>query len=267
VASIYGFSRDLEQEADDRAVMLLLDSPYDPTAMAEVLAILRRDYEGLNPRVPTMWSTHPELDERIRLAYARAALLPGRERESDAFALAVRRLRAITIEDYAQDDYPHTAVALAQSFVERYPQDAQARTLLGDAWQSMGAQPQIDPQEWTDRDKRRNLRARTRRTREQRLERALETEDGQAAYTANLAQAEAAYDEALALDGNYAPAYRGLGEVYEKQTNDKAAAEAYLQYVRAAPDAPDRSIVIDRLRALTPRLKDPQPPQSSEEQP
>lgn len=258
IASIYGFSRDLEQEADDRAVSLLLSSPYDPTAMAEVLAILRQDYEGLNPRVPTMWSTHPELDMRIELAYTRIALLPGRDRESEAFELAVRRLRTMTIEDYAQDDYPHTAVALAQSFVDRYPEDPQARMLLGDAWQSMGAQSEIDPEDWSERDKRRNVRQRVRRTREQRLERLLDTEDGRAAYAANLARAEAAYREALDLDANFPTAHRGLGEVYEKQKHYKAAADSYLQYARAAPDASDRSIIIDRLRTLSEHLRKPE---------
>jgi predicted Zn-dependent protease len=255
IASIYGFSRDLEQEADDRAVLLLLDSPYDPTAMPEVLAILRQDYEGLNPRVPTTWNTHPEIDARIGLAYARAANLPSRERDSDALQVAVRRLREITIEDYAQDGYPQTAVALAQSFVERYPGDPHARMLLADAWQAMGAQAQIDPEHWTEQDKRRNLRDRRRRTREQRLERLLETEEGKAAYAANLARAEETYRKVLDLDASYAPALRGLGEVHEKRGEYREAAEAYLQYVKATPDANDRDIVIDRLRALTERLK------------
>jgi hypothetical protein len=59
----------------------------------------------------------------------------------------------------------------------------------------------------------------------------------------------------IAIDATFAPAYRGLGEVYEQQKRSRDAAEAYLAYVKQAPDAPDRSIVVGRLRLLTTLLK------------
>jgi beta-barrel assembly-enhancing protease len=253
--SVYGYSRDLEQEADDRAIEVLLASPYDPHALPEVFDILGRDYEGLSPRTPTVWSTHPEVRARAETSRALVAGTVRRERHRDAFEAAVMDMRAMTIEDYVQDDFPHTAVALAESLVERYPNDPQLLQLLGDAWQGMGAQGPIDPATLSDSDKRQNRRDRVRKTRAQRLAELLETEEGRAAYAANLKRAEETYQRVIATDPTFAPAYRGLGEVYEQQKRTRDAAEAYLTYVKQAPEAPDRSIVVGRLRLITTILK------------
>ena len=78
----------------------------------------------------------------------------------EAFEAAAFDLRAMTVQDYIQDDYPHTAFALAESLVERYPGDPRIRQLLGDAWQGLGAQTRIDPAELSNSDKRQNRRER-----------------------------------------------------------------------------------------------------------
>lgn len=254
--SVFGFSRELEREADEHAVTLLLDSPYDLHALPELFDILGRDYEGLNPRTPTIWSTHPEIRARAEISRDRVASMPKRERDVAEFENAVLPLRVMTIRDYIQDNYPHTAVALAESLVEHHPGDSSMLQILGDAWQAMGARGPLNPEELSNRDKRRNRRERVRDTRDERLAERLATEEGREAYAANLANAEETYRRALALDPDFAPAYRGLGEVHEQLGRDRDAAEAYLTYVRSAPDAPDRSIIVGRLRVLADRLKD-----------
>ena len=253
--SVYGYSRELEQEADDRAIEVLLASRYDPHALPDVLDILGRDYEGLRPRTSTVWSTHPEVRARAERSRALVAGAARRERHDDEFETAVMDMRAMTVEDYVQDDFPHTAVALAESLAARYPNDLRLLNLLGDAWQGMGARGPIDPAALSDSDKRHNLRDRARKTRAQRLAEALETEEGRAAYGANLQRAEEMYERVIAADATFAPAYRGLGEVYEQQKRPRDAAEAYLNYIKQAPAAPDRSIVMGRLRLLTTLLK------------
>ncbi len=219
--SVLGFSRDLEQEADDRGAQVLLDSRYDPHALPEILDILGHDYEGLDPRVPTIWSTHPEIQARAATSRTRVAEMPHRERQVDAFESAVLGLRALTIRDYVQDDYPQTALALAEGLVQRYPDDPELLQLLGDAWQGMGAQDRLDPSTLTDSDKKQNRRDRAKKTREQRLAEQLATEQGRAAYERNLVSAEQTYRRVLELDPTFAAAYRGLGEVYEQQKRDR----------------------------------------------
>jgi regulator of sirC expression with transglutaminase-like and TPR domain len=252
---VYGFSRDLEQEADDRAAEVLRASRYDPHALPEIFDILGHDYEGLDPRTPTIWSTHPEVRARAETSRTLVDAMERRNRHLDAFEPAVAEMRAMTIEDYVQDDFPHTAVALAESLVKLYPSDPRLLHLLGDAWQGMGAQGPMDLAQLTNSDKRQNRRQRIRRTRAQRLAELLLTEEGRAAYATNLGRAEATYQAVLVMDPAFAPAYRGLGEVYEQQERARDAAQAFLTYVKWAPDAADRPIVVSRLRALTTKLK------------
>jgi tetratricopeptide (TPR) repeat protein len=128
------------------------------------------------------------------------------------------------------------------------------RVLLGDAWQQLGPRSEFAPDDFTNRDKRRNLRKRIRRTRVERLNELLETPEGQAANAANLAQARSVYEDVLARDPAYAAAYRGLGEAFEAQNEPREAAKAYLEYVRRAPDAQDRPVIIGRLTAIRDRL-------------
>ncbi len=257
--SVYGFGRELEQEADDRAAAVLRASRYDPHALPEVFDILGHDYEGLDPRTPTIWSTHPEIRARAQTSRTLVAAMPHRERHVDAFEAAVVEMRSMTIQDYVQDDYPHTAVALAESLVERYPNDPRVLHLLGDAWQGMGAR---------GRSTRRNSRIRTsgRTGATAFAERARSASPSccsprkDAPRTRPICmRAEDTYRRVLALDPGFAAAHRGLGEVYEQQERARDAAEAYLTYVKSSPDAADRPIVMSRLRALTAKLKGEQP--------
>jgi predicted Zn-dependent protease len=254
-ASMYGFSRELEQEADDRAVEQLLASPYDAKALPEIYGILARDYEGITPRMPTIWSTHPQLEARAERTREQVAGAPSGRRDTEQFDAAMFPVRTMTIRDYIQDDYPRTAMALAENLAARYPEHPELVQLTGDAWAAMGPLTQFDDEELSNRERARNANRRVMRTRQEREAQLLETPEGQAALRENLGQARAAYERALALDANFAPAYRGLGEVEERLGEPRAAAAAYVEYLRKAPDAPDRAVVVGRLRTLRDQLR------------
>jgi predicted Zn-dependent protease len=118
-ASMYGFSRELEEEADDRAVDLLAMSPYEARALPEIYGVLAQDYEGITPRMPTIWSTHPQLEARAARTREQVADLPEGLRDAVGFDVAMLAVRTMTIRDYIQDDYPRTALALAQTLAAR----------------------------------------------------------------------------------------------------------------------------------------------------
>ena len=248
------YSRRLEQEADDRAAFLMQHTHYDPHAMTEVLEILDQDFEGLDPRYATIWTTHPDPAARIEASRLNVAGLPAKTRDADAFDLIIYPLRALTVRDYIQDDYPYTAIAVAESFLERYPGDPEFLMALGDAQRTLGPRPEAAPEDFTRRDARRNLRERIRLTRDQRIETLLETPEGKAAMAANLARARDTYASILETNPEYSAAYRGLGEVYEAEGDDREAARAYLTYVQQMPDATDRPIIVGRLAAIRDRL-------------
>ncbi|HUQ52948.1 MAG TPA: M48 family metalloprotease [Gammaproteobacteria bacterium] len=254
-ASMYGFSRELEQEADDHAVDLLLASPYDAKALPEIYGVLARDYEGITPRIPTIWSTHPQLEARAERTREQVAGAPDGRRDTEQFDAVVFPVRTMTIRDYVQDDYPRTAMALAENLAARYPEHPELVQLTGDAWAAMGALTQFDEEELSNRERARNANRRVMRTRQEREAQLLKTPEGQAALRENLGQARASYERALALDANFAPAYRGLGEVEERLGDPRAAAAAYVEYLRKAPNASDRTVVVGRLRTLRDQLR------------
>jgi predicted Zn-dependent protease len=253
--SMYGFSRELEQEADDRAVAAMLASPYDAHAVPEIYEILAKDYEGIQPRVATIWSTHPQLEARAARTRGQVATSPVGERGTEAYDAVALPIRAMTIRDYIQDDYPRTAIALAEGLAARYPDEPELLELLGDAWVAMGPLTEFDEEELSNRERARNANRRLSRTRQERAAAALQTPAGQAALRANLAQARVAYERALALDTESAHAYRGLGEVAEGLGEPRAAAQAYVDYLRKDPDAIDRTIILQRLRTLRDQLR------------
>ena len=253
--SMYGFSRELEQEADDRAILLLQNSDYDLHALPEIYELLAKDYEGLRPRTPTLWSTHPQLEARAARTRAQVASAPAGQRDAGTFDALVRPIRTMTIRDYIQDDYPYTAVALAEALAARYPTEPELLALLGDAWQAMGARVERPEDELTNSQRRRNLSRRIYRTRQERAAALLQTDEGQAALQENLANAQDAYMASIELYPEFAPAYRGLGEVEQARGDARAAAKAYLEYLRKAPQAADRTIIVERLRVLRDRLQ------------
>jgi len=248
------FSRDLEGEADDRAPAMLLEAGYDPRAMPELMDLLRQDFEGLRPRVATAWTTHPEPDARYERSLAFVSALPDGERDTDAFDAIVRPLRVLTVRDYIRDDFPYTAIAVAETLLERYPDDLELRMMIGDAWRVLGPRAEFAPDDFSNRDKRRNLRQRLRRTRSERTQRMLEDEEAQQAMLRNLTAAKMIYEDLLVRDPNFAPPHRGLGEVYEALDMPREAAREYVQYVRQAPDAEDRPVIMGRLTQLRDQL-------------
>jgi predicted Zn-dependent protease len=253
--SMFGFSRELEQEADDRAVELLAASPYDSSALPEIYEVLAKDYEGVRPRVSTLWSTHPQLEARSARTREQVAGAPSGRRDAEAFDAVVSPIRTMTIRDYIQDDYPRTAIALAEELAARHPDEIELIQLQGDAWALMGPRGEFDENDLSNRERRRNATQRMTRTRQEREAELLKTPEGQAALRVNLGRAREAYKRVLVLDANHAAAYRGLGEVAERLGEPRAAAQAYVEYLKKAPDAADRVVIVQRLRVLRDRLQ------------
>src|ERR1044071_6963774 len=64
VATIFGYSRDLEREADLKGVDMMISAEYAPEEMVNVMKLLDKDIEGENIRL--FYNDHPALDERIK---------------------------------------------------------------------------------------------------------------------------------------------------------------------------------------------------------
>src|SRR5215218_947262 len=64
IATIYGYSRELEREADLKGIDMMISAEYAPEEMVNVMKLLDKDIEGENIRL--FYNDHPALDERIK---------------------------------------------------------------------------------------------------------------------------------------------------------------------------------------------------------
>src|SRR5258708_11678326 len=63
IATIYGYSRDLEREADLKGIDMMISAEYPPEEMVKVMKLLNKDIEGEEIRL--FVNDHPALQERI----------------------------------------------------------------------------------------------------------------------------------------------------------------------------------------------------------
>ena len=255
-ASMFGYSRALEEEADRRAVGLLRDSGYDLAEFPKVFDLLNDDPEGEKPRIQSAWSTHPLLAERAAYLRGMARLAPQEARvrplisrsEYSAFVLPISLM---TVEDYIYRDYPRTALSLAQRLVQQFPNDARVMVAVGDAWLALGARSVLAvDQPLSNEQKEENLRARRKLTRAEREAMYRESPEAYKNMKENAQSAKEAYLIALKIDETIPEAHRGLGEANHDLGMYKDAARAYLRYLKLAPDAPDQALVYAELETL-----------------
>ena len=270
VRSIYGYSRDLEDEADLRGVKAMVKAGYDPRQMAALFEMLGTDREGERPESkPSKWSTHSELPAR---AAAIRAAIPGltvgmkldslRVGTDSGFRRIVRRAGLDTATDLVSADFPRSAIALATRLADEVPGDARPRLILGDARRALGARPTIEGEQAvvTNKEKRAAQRRRAFLTRDESQQMLGETPEGQMAIRANNEAAIKEYARALALDPGLAEAHRGRGYALEALGRSKEAGQEFVIYLRARPDAEDKPLIVDRLKAITATLKETVPP-------
>lgn len=261
--SVFGYSRELEDEADRMGAKRLVQAGYDPRQMIRMLELLADDPEGERPAAKSAkWSTHPELQAR---SAATRAMLPALTVGARPGSLTsgppgwrrlTRRVSLDTANDLIEADYPRAALALARRLVSENDGDAAAHLALADARRTLGARTTIEGEaELTNKEKRRNLARRVYLTRDERQEKLLETDAGRQALRQNLDGARQSYLRALGLDPGLAEAHRGLGFTLEGLQRPREAGQEFVAYLRARPQAPDKPIIVDHLRQITDTLK------------
>ena len=263
IRSIYGYSRDLEEEADLRGAKKMIEAGYDPRQVMRTFEILDGDGEGetLETRA-SKWSTHPELQARIE--YTRQALpgltvgvKPGTLKVgAQGWSRLTRRARLDTAGDLILADYPRSAMGLARRLIRDNGSDPQAHFLLAEARRTLGARPALEgEQELTRKDKRRALGNRYYRTREEWQASLLQTDEGRANQKENMEAAIVSYRRTLALDAGMAEAHRGLGFAYAGLDRHREAGQQFVVYLRARPNAPDKPLIVEQLKESTARIK------------
>jgi predicted Zn-dependent protease len=253
ISSIFGYSQDLEREADSTGYSRLIDAGYDGEAMTQALELLdeKLEFEPVEP----FWRTHPKLQERIataeNLARTKNEVNPRVVSENDYLDHVAPVIRYNVTLDL-DSRRPRTAVARAERLVKWAPGDAVNRTLLADAYRSLGAKtPQADEDELTRRGKATARKQILKLTAEEEQKTLLATPAGTSTLEANRTRAEALYREAAAIDPQLPDPHRGLGMLYQDQNKYSDAAREYRRYLDLAlPQVVDRLRIERRLEAL-----------------
>lgn len=257
--SVVGYSRDLEDEADRFGIRRMHEAGYDPRQMARLFEMFGGDPEGEVVETRSKWSDHPALHARVETAKALAPeLLRKRSRDLRVNAQAYRRLaRQVgldTVQDLIASDYPRAALEMARWLLGEDASDAGRHLALADAYLALGAR-EARVGDLTNREKRSNLWARWRDTREEREEKRRATEEGQRALRTNMESARRSYLRALELDSSLPEAHRGLGFALEGLGRPREAGKEFVAYLRARPGAADRELILDRMREINRTIK------------
>ena len=136
ISSIYGYSKDLEREADKEGFRRLEKAGYDVSQSPITFQYLLTDVETLDIKQPYFFSSHPRLEERIEsfsnLA-AKAGSQTGRSYEAE-FQAETSNLKLELLNDYLEiGQYKSVLLILKEeSARKRYP--PQANYYLGEAY-------------------------------------------------------------------------------------------------------------------------------------
>lgn len=253
ISSVYGYSRDLEREADTGGYGRLIHTGYDGAAMKRSLQILDEKLE-FEPAQP-FWRSHPKLEDRI--ATAEELLKNGNSNRpqtassSDYLNHLAPVIRYNSILDL-DSRRARTAVSRVQRLVDWKPDDAVNRALLADGYRSLGAkttQPQENELSLRGKDQARHRALKLTEEEEQKV--LLKSPFGAGVLQSNRGKAEALYREAIALDPGLPDPHRGLGMLYQDEAKSAEAVREYRSYLDLAPpQALDRLRIERRLEAL-----------------
>src|SRR5450631_83159 len=255
VSTMFGYSRELEHEADVYAVNALQLRGYDLREFSRGFELLRRGPEVDLSKEPVFWASHPKLADRVKYVASKAAQL-----QPDVTSLRIgeagyRVATKSAIRNNANLALmlgrPRTAAATAQRLIAEEPNNADNLALLGDAYRNLGARTPIPlDEELTDEAKkeaRKHIRKMTMVEYDKAL---LANAHGAERWEANAALSEETYRKALAMDPNNANSHRGLGFLYERKDQHTTATEEFKKYLELAPEAKDARQIKVHIEAL-----------------
>jgi len=140
ISSVFGFSRDMESEADDVGFQRLLRAGYDVREAPRTFEHLMRDVKLEEIKEPFFFSTHPKLKDRFdnmtRLSSQAAGGSDGTSRE--AYSKIVLQARLDTLDSLISMGRSKQVVAMLEEAQTQAELPPQARYYLGEAYRLRG---------------------------------------------------------------------------------------------------------------------------------
>jgi beta-barrel assembly-enhancing protease len=203
-ASVSGYSKDLETEADEEGLRVMVEAGYDPNESLKAFNVLNQDRDEAKVKEPFFFGTHPVLEQRVenyrRLLngpYQGAVQRPERRVNADEYRARIHKL----LLDNALLDLELGRTKIAQLAIDKHlarePGSARGHFVMGELY---------------------------RRTR--RMDDALK-----------------AHLRAASLDAQYADPHRELGLLYRAQSRSQEARTEFERYLQLSPKALDAGII------------------------
>jgi predicted Zn-dependent protease len=260
MATIYGYSRELEREADLKGIDMMVSAEYPPEEMVNVMKLLDKDIEGENVRL--FYNDHPSLDERIKYLSgylgARAnTVTPQMElnRERKLYFQQMEPVMRHNVQLAINSGRPRSAVYFAQRLVD-FHADSENLFWLAESYRALGPRaPQLTEKELTNSAIKDAAKKREKRTAEEEERDLLATPAGKENWQKHQQLAEDFYKRALAAENPAPVAHRGLGMLYEKLERGADAVAEYEKYLELSPTANDRERIQRRVTTLKEKLK------------
>ena len=257
VETIFGYSRELEHEADATAVEILNRRGYDLREFAGGMDLLRNGPEVDLAEEPVFWASHPKLASRVKYItemaeklQPNAAGLQVNQPEYRSASVNVIRHHAGLALLFGR---PRTALVIAQRLIEEEPNNPENYVLLGDAYRALGARTPVPTDEELTDDAKSATRKRLHKMTLAEYDKALlKDPHGPERCQANVDRAEDAFQKALNLDPQNATAHRGLGLLFERENAPAEAIAQFEKYLELAPNARDARQIrmrLDRLKS------------------
>src|SRR6266478_4213853 len=209
IASVNGFGRDLEREADREGMDRMVKAGYDPREAPRVFALLKNDHGDGSKLENFFFGNHPRLDERIantqELLKTKYANVDTGDAvaNNDEFAMRTRTV----VRENAALDIRAGRFGLAKAQLDRVlplaPRDPTTHLYFGDLYR-------LQAQRANAADK-----------------------------PLLLGQAREAYERAAQLDATFPDPFRQLGLLYYQSKDPEKAKGAFRAYLGLKPDAPD----------------------------
>jgi predicted Zn-dependent protease len=216
LASVSGYSRELETEADTVGFKLMVDAGYDPIQSLRIFEIFQRESDGEKSNQPFFFSTHPRLQERIEnlrelteKAQASGQSQTPRPKDSERFAKCTQKL----LIDHVRMNIEKGRLQVAQSALQKYfrlwPESTEAFFLQGEIYRRSG---KGDP---------------------------------------HVQLAVDAYRKAIQIDPSNAKAHREIGLFFRELKRNEEASGALQRFLILSPQAPDAPIIQEYIKELT----------------
>ena len=260
IATIYGYSRDLEREADLKGIDMMISAEYAPEEMVNVMKLLNKDFEGENIRL--FYNDHPSLEERIKYLSSYLGARADRvthqmelNRERAAYFQQVEPVMRHDLQLTINAGRGRSAVYFAQRLVD-FHADSENFYWLAESYRTLGPRSlQLTEKELTNSAKKDAAKKRVKRTAEEEERDLLATPAGKENWAKHQQMAEQFYQRALSAENPVPVAHRGLGMLYEKLERGNNAVAEYQKYLELSPTATDRERIQRRIETLKEKLK------------